>query len=283
MLDLFKLQEEDGVRVREADLRSTVTAIFEQVHVPPEDAALAADVLVTADLRGVESHGVSIMLRAYLAGYNEGRINPHPQWRIVRERAATATIDCDRGLGIIIGPKAMEIAIQKARETGMGVVTMRNGRHMGMASYHAMLALKHDMIGMCMTAMGARVLPTFGREGRLGTNPIAVAVPAKEMHPFVFDAATSMVAMNKLRLAGRLGATIPGNWVADSEGRIISEPGPLGETGIEVGTLLVASGLIALRLRSDQLLEMLRFVSARVGLRFTVDALLPARGPGVVN
>lgn len=229
MLEQFKIPEEDAVRVQEDALRSTVTAIFERMNVPSEDAALAADVLVVADLRGVDSHGVSNMLRAYVAGYSEQRINPLPQWQIVRERASTATIDCDAGLGIIIAPKAMEIAIQKARNTGMGVVTMRNGRHLGMASYHAMLALKHDMIGMCMTAVGPGVLPTFGRQPRLGTNPIAVAVPAKEMHPFVFDAATSMVAVNKLELARRLGAILPGGWVADMEGTPIMEPGPLPE------------------------------------------------------
>ena len=229
MLDIFKVPEEEAVRVNAEDLRSLVTTIFERVNVPPEDAALGADVLVTADLRGVDSHGVSNMLRGYVTAYQEGRTNPRPNWKVVRESASAATIDCDLGLGVMMGPKAMEIAIQKAKETGMGAVTMRNSRHMGMASYHAMLALPHDMIGMCMTAVGANVLPTFGREGRLGTNPVAVAVPAKEMHPFVYDVATSMVADNKLRLARRLGAPIPGNWVADMEGRIISEPGPLPE------------------------------------------------------
>ena len=229
MLDMFKVPEDIAVRVPEQELRGVVTAIFERLDVPPEDAALAADVLVTADVRGIDSHGVSNMLRGYVAGYREGRLNPRPQWKVIRERAATATIDCDRGLGIIIGPKGMEIAIQKAKETGMGVVAMGNGGHMGMASYYAMQALKHDMIGMAMTAVGSTVVPTFGAEGRIGTNPIAVAVPAKEMHPFVFDAATSMVAHNKILLARRLGAHIPGNWVTDAEGRIISEPGPVPE------------------------------------------------------
>ncbi len=227
VLNIFKVPEEDAVRIGADELRRIVTAIFQKVGVPSEDAALGADALVTADLRGVDSHGVSNMLRGYVNGYLEGRINPTPEWKVVRDQPSAATIDCDRGLGIIIGPKAMEIAIQKAKETGMGAVAMRNGRHMGMASYHAMLALKHDMIGMCMTAVGTNVLPTFGSEGRLGTNPVAVAVPAKEMHPFVYDVATSVVAANKLGLARRLGADIPGNFLADMEGRIISEPGPL--------------------------------------------------------
>jgi LDH2 family malate/lactate/ureidoglycolate dehydrogenase len=200
-----------------------VTAIFERSGVSAEDAALGADVLVSADLRGVDSHGVSNMLRTYVARYKEGQTNPRPQWRVVKERAATATIDCDRGLGIMLAPKAMAIAIDKARQGGVGIVTMRNGRHLGMASYHAMLALPHDMIGMCMTSAGPQVLPTFGAAPRLGTNPIAVAVPARSMHPFVLDIATSVVAANKLQLARRLGVAVPGSFVARPDGSIIEE------------------------------------------------------------
>lgn len=228
-LDLFKVPEDQAVYVVEASLRDVTQAVFEKMGVPAEDAALATDVLVMADMRGVDSHGVSNMLRSYVTGYQEGRHNPRPDWKIVRERASTATIDSDRGLGIIVVPKAMEIAIQKAKQTGIGVVAIRNGGHMGMASYHAMLALEHDMIGVTMTALGTAVLPTFGAEGRLGTNPIAVAAPAKNMHPFVLDIATSMVAANKLQLARRLGATLPAGMVADAEGTPIDTAGPLPE------------------------------------------------------
>lgn len=228
-LDLFKVPEDQAVYVVEASLRDVTQAVFEKMGVPAEDAALATDVLVMADMRGVDSHGVSNMLRSYVTGYQEGRHNPRPDWKIVRERASTATIDSDRGLGIIVVPKAMEIAIQKAKQTGIGVVAIRNGGHMGMASYHAMLALEHDMIGVTMTALGTAVLPTFGAEGRLGTNPIAVAAPAKNMHPFVLDIATSMVAANKLQLARRLGATLPAGMVADAAGTPIDTAGPLPE------------------------------------------------------
>ncbi|MCH8109414.1 MAG: Ldh family oxidoreductase, partial [Chloroflexi bacterium] len=146
--------------------------------VPDKDCELAADVLVTSDLRGVDSHGVSNMLRVYVNGYNEGSLNPRPNWRILRETPATANIDSDTGLGIIVVPKAMEIAIEKAKKVGVGMVTIRNARHLGMASYHAMMALEHDMIGTCMTSCPPGVLPTFGAEPRLGTNPIALAAPA---------------------------------------------------------------------------------------------------------
>ena len=143
-----------------------ITSLLNKVGVPQDDAKLASDVIVTADLRGVDSHGVSNMLRSYIRGYNDGTINPTPKWSIVRERPATATIDCDGGLGVVVGPKAMDIAIQKAKEVGVGMVTMKNSGHMGMISYYAMQALEHDMIGLSMTAAGPGVLPTFGKEPR---------------------------------------------------------------------------------------------------------------------
>jgi L-2-hydroxycarboxylate dehydrogenase (NAD+) len=218
MLERFLLLERDFPRVAEKSLRETVTTIFEKVGLDAGDARLGADVLVTADLRGVESHGVSNMLRGYVRDYQQGQTNPHPNWRIVRESPSTATIDCDRGLGIIIAPKAMEIAVEKARKVGIGMVTMRNGRHLGMASYHAMGALKHDMIGMCMTDSPPEMVPTFGAESRLGTNPIAVAAPADKEAPFVYDATTTVVAGNKIGLTRRLGAKVPGGWLADAQG-----------------------------------------------------------------
>lgn len=224
VLEEFHIRGEDAVRVWDQPLRETVTGIFEKMGVPRADAALGADVLVAADLRGVDSHGVSNMLRAYVTGYGDGRLNPRPSWRIERDRPSVANIECDAGLGIMIAPKAMQIAIDKAKKTGMGVVTMARGRHVGMAAYHAMLALPHDMIGMCMTAPGAQVLPTFGAEPRLGTNPIALAAPTKEEPPFVFDAATSTVATNKINLARRMETVIPGGIIADASGTPIMEP-----------------------------------------------------------
>ncbi|MDA1347857.1 MAG: Ldh family oxidoreductase [Chloroflexi bacterium] len=229
MLEQFKVKEEDAIRVPEAGLRETVTAFFVRMGVPAEDAALAADVLVLADLRGVETHGVSNTPRDYLTGYSEGEINPRPDWRIVRESPATATIDCDAGIGLVIAPKAMEIAIAKAEKVGLGMVTMRNGRHLGMAAYHAMMALEHDMIGMCMTSTPASMVPTFGAEPRLGTNPIAVAAPAGKEPPFIFDAASTAVAGNKLLLARRLGTNILPGWLADENGTPIMEEFPAPE------------------------------------------------------
>ena len=225
MLEQFKVSHDDAEFVQGDDLKKTVAGIFEKLGVNPEDALLAADVQVLADLRGVDSHGVSNMLKSYITGYQEGSINPRPNWKVVRETPSTATVDSDKGLGTIITPKAMDIAIQKAKNVGVGMVTIGNARHLGMASYHAMLALPHDMIGICMTSCPPQVLPTFGAEPRLGTNPIAIAVPAKNEPPFVFDVATSSVAVNKIRIAARLGAEIPGGWMAKEDGSPIMESG----------------------------------------------------------
>ena len=230
MLPRFRVNLDEAINVSGDDLKATVASIFEKVGVPSEDAELGADVLVLADLRGVDSHGVSNMLRSYLGGYQRGEINPQPNISIVRETPATASIDSDRGLGTIVTPKAMDIAIRKAQEVGVGMVTIGNSRHLGMASYHAMRALEHDMIGVCMTSAPPRMVPTFGAEPRLGTNPIAVAVPARNEAPFVFDAATSSVAQNKIEIARRLGADLEPGWLATEDGTPIMEEVPVPET-----------------------------------------------------
>ncbi len=223
----FHVPEEDAVRVPADPLRDAAAALIEKQGAPPGDAWLAADVLVTADLRGVDSHGVSNMLRVYLERYANGVQNPTPNWRVVRERPASANIDCDRGLGVIIAPKAMEIAMEKARACGVGVATMFNGGHVGMAAYHAMLALPRDMIGVCMTATGPDALPTFGRIPRLGTNPIAIAVPALDEPPWIFDMATSVVPVNKVRNARRMGALLPPGVIGAADGTPIMERAPV--------------------------------------------------------
>jgi LDH2 family malate/lactate/ureidoglycolate dehydrogenase len=221
--------EEGMVRVQPDELRRFVSSLLTTVGMAAEYADQAADTLVTADLRGVPTHGVSSMLRGYIHGMRRGWINATPEMSVVSERASAATIDCDRGLGVSLAPRAMVMAIEKARATGVGVITMRNAYHLGMAAYHALIACRQDMIGICMTATPPAVVPPNGSELRLGTNPIAVAVPAGRMHPFVFDAATSVVAASRLQAPKRTGASIPGNWLADAEGRVIREPGPVPE------------------------------------------------------
>lgn len=231
MLERFKVPLEDQVRVPADGLRETVAAIFVKMGEMPEDAATAADVLVAADLRGVETHGVSNMMRAYLGYYREGKMKARPDWRVMRESPATANIDADSGLVLFLGPKAMRMAIDKARDVGIGVVTMFNAGHSGAIGYHAMMAAQEDMVGVVMTSGGLLVPPTFGAERRLGTNPIAIAAPAGVEPPFVFDAATSSLAGNKVRLAERVGAMMLPGWIADVDGNPIMEETPLPAEG----------------------------------------------------
>jgi L-2-hydroxycarboxylate dehydrogenase (NAD+) len=217
----------DRVRVDHEDLRRATIRILEACGLCRSDAVTATDCLVEADLRGVDSHGVSNLLRVYVDGLRTGHVAPRPEVRTIRSRPGTATIDGGRGLGVVVAPRAMDVAIAKARDVGIGMVTVRNSRHLGMAAYHAMRALHRNMIGLCMTAVGPRVVPTFGSEPRLGTNPIAVAVPTRSVAPFVFDAATTTIAMNAIRLAQRDGRDLPGGVIADADGTPIMEAGPV--------------------------------------------------------
>ena len=233
-MERFHVPEEIAHRVSAENLRTTVAQMLVELGVPEDDARTGADVLVESDLRGVESHGVSNTLRVYVRGYSDGTINPRPNWRVVRETASCATVDCDRGLGIIVAPKVMEIAIEKAHNTGVGMASMGNGGHLGMASYHAMMALEHDMIGVCTTSAPPRVVPTFAGEPAMGTNPIAVAAPTGREVPFVFDAATALVPNNKIVLAERLGALAAPGWIAAPDGTPLMEETPIPDKWLQL-------------------------------------------------
>jgi LDH2 family malate/lactate/ureidoglycolate dehydrogenase len=227
ILDRFKVPATDQVPVAEAALRRAVAQIFEKLGVSPEDAAEAADVLVMADLRGVETHGVSNMLRIYVRDYRAGKLEPGPGWRIVRESPGTAVVDAENRLGIAVGPRAMRLAIDKARRVGVGVVTVFNSGHFGAIGHYAMQAAQQDMVGVCFTGAGLSVVPTFASKPLLGTNPIAIAAPARREAPLLFDAATSAIAGNKIRLAIRLGSPLLPSWVTDRDGVPIMEEKPV--------------------------------------------------------
>jgi LDH2 family malate/lactate/ureidoglycolate dehydrogenase len=227
MLERFKVPVKDQVFVAEGALRHTVTQIFATVGLTPEDAAEGADVLTMTDLRGVETHGVSNMLRAYVRDYRAGKLDPRPGWRMMRESPGTAVIDAEKRLGIILGPRAMRLAMDKARQVGVGIVTVYNSGHFGAIGHYAMQAAEADMVGACFTAAGLHVVPTFAAKPLLGTNPIAVAAPARREAPLLFDAATSAIAGNKIRLAMRVGSPLLPGWVTDKEGTPIMEEKPV--------------------------------------------------------
>ncbi len=228
MLERFKVPEQDRVYVREEDVRPATEEIFRAMGLSDENAVLSADVLMTNDLRGVETHGVSNVLRGYVERYQNGSMNPTPNIKIERESDSTAVLDGDGGLGLHVAPHAMSIAIDKAADFGLGAVCVHNVGHMGGAGYHAMMALEHDMIGVSMTTSGSlSMLPTFGAEPKFGTNPIAYAAPAEKLPPFVFDIGTTQIAGNKVRLIKRVGAEILPAWLANPDGSPIMEESAL--------------------------------------------------------
>ena len=198
-------------------LKDFVVSVFESIGCSEVDAQLAADVLVSADARGIDSHGVA-RLAGYVRLYDHGRLNPKPNIRILHESPSTALLDGDRGLGLIVAPRAMEIACEKAALAGTGWVAVQNSNHFGIAGYHAMKALPSQMIGWAMTHAAPLVTPTFSKEKLLGTNPIAVAIPAKEEPAFVADFASTAVAYGKLEILQRKGLDTPNGWVQDANG-----------------------------------------------------------------
>ena len=213
-----------------ATLARFAQRVFEHFGVPADDARLAATVLQSADLRGVDSHGVA-RLHTYFDMLELGRINPRPNVRIVRESASTATVDGDNGLGLVVGPKANAIAMAKAAEAGSGWVSVRNTNHYGIAGWYVLEALKQDLIGWAMTNSTKLVAPLWGAERMLGTNPIAIAFPGLEEPAIVIDLATCAAAYGKIEIAVRVGEKIPKGWAIDRHGRDTDDPNAMIDGG----------------------------------------------------
>lgn len=227
MLERFHVPSDVAVHVTPEDMHTTVVDIFLKMGMSADDAEQAAEVLVYADIRGIETHGVSNMLRGYVKQFGNGAINPTPNPKIVREMPAAATLDCDGGHGLVVGPMAMNMAIERAKVYGIGTVTANNGRHFGAAAYHAAMALEHGMIGIAMTTGGMNVVPVDGAKPMFGLNPIAIAVPTRHEAPFIFDASMSSVAGNKIALAKRLGVPVAPGWITEPDGSPILEERPV--------------------------------------------------------
>jgi L-2-hydroxycarboxylate dehydrogenase (NAD+) len=204
--------------------------VFQALGMTTNNADLACKVLLSADLRGIDSHGIA-RLSGYVRLWEAGRININPNIQIVHETPSTATVDGDAGLGLIVAPKAMEIAIAKAQQCGSGWVSVCNSNHFGIAGYHAMLALPHQMIGFAMTNASALVAPTFAKERMLGTNPIAMAVPAGKEPAFVADLATTTAANGKLEILQRKQKDTPDGWVQDEDGQSSNDANILKKSG----------------------------------------------------
>ena len=216
--------------ITESHLRRFTEKTFLSMGCTPVHATLAADVLLKSDLRGIDSHGVA-RLTGYVRLWEKKRINTKPDIKIVHQTPTTATIDGDAGLGLVVAPFAMKVAIEKAEQYGSGWVSVRNSNHFGIAGYHALMAVEKDMIGFAMTNASPLVSPTYSSERLLGTNPMCYAFPAGKYPPVIVDMATSAAANGKLEIAQRSGKQVPEGWIQDKQGSFTTDPHALKSGG----------------------------------------------------
>lgn len=213
-----------------ATLQKFTRAVFDHMGCPEKDAVLATDVLLNADLRGIDSHGIA-RLSGYFRLWEAKRVNATPNIKVVHETPSTAVVDGDSGLGLVVAPFAMRVAMEKAKNVGTGWVAVKNSNHFGIAAHHAMMALDQDMIGMAMTNASPLVAPTFSVERLLGTNPICVAIPAGQQPPFVADFATTTAANGKLEILQRKNQDAPIGWIQKKDGSASTNPHELKDGG----------------------------------------------------
>ncbi len=229
-------------------IESFMRRVFEGLGVPPEDARIVTDVLIAADLRGIESHGVG-RLKYYYDRIRAGVQSTQTRMEIVRETETTAVVDGHHGMGHVIAYRSMRMAMDKARRYGLGAVAVRNSTHFGIAGYYALMAAEEGMMGFVVTNARPAIAPTFSTEPMLGTNPIAFAAPSDMPFPFCFDAATSITQRGKIEVAARAEKPVPEGLLIDPEGRPLTDPVrilkdldkgtaaflPLGGAGEEMG------------------------------------------------
>ncbi len=231
------------IRYRAEDLTRYMIRFFNRLGVPDDHARIAAEILIAADLRGISSHGIIRLHSYYGSRILEGLLDPKTPFEIVRETPTTLLLDGANGLGMVVGHYGMSRAIQKAHKAGVAFVTVRNSNHFGIAGYYAMMALQHDMIGICFTNAQPLVAPTYGRSRMLGTNPIAVAAPAQDQRPYVLDMATSIVPIGKITVYDKAGESIPEGWGIDRDGNVTTDPKEV----LQGGALLPLGGTDLMR------------------------------------
>jgi LDH2 family malate/lactate/ureidoglycolate dehydrogenase len=223
---------------RAEDIKDYAVRFFVRHGVSEEDARIASEILVSADMRGVDSHGVIRLDTYYGSRLRSGLMNPATPITVLRETPSSLALDAGAGLGQVAGYHAMQRAIAKARDVGLAMVTVRNSNHYGIAGYYAMMALEHNMIGLSFTNSQPLVAPTYGSSAILGTNPIAVAAPAGRNRPYVLDMATSIVPIGRVTVYSKAGKPIPEGWGVDSEGMITTDP----DAVLHGGALLALGG-----------------------------------------
>jgi LDH2 family malate/lactate/ureidoglycolate dehydrogenase len=214
-----------------------ISRVFEKAGFSNEKAAIAAKVLLRADLRGIDSHGVA-RLSGYLRLIEAGRIDPSSEISIEHETPSTALVNANKGLGLVVAQEAMKIALEKAKIAGSGWVAVKNSSHFGIAAAHAELAVAEDMIGYALTNASPLVAPAGSVEAMLGTNPVCYAIPAGKYPPVIVDMSTTVASNGKLEIANRIGKQLPSGWVQTRDGAISTNPLELQNNG----TLLPLGG-----------------------------------------
>ena len=204
-------------------IHDLIIAVFEGLGTPAEDAHICADVLIRSDLQGIESHGVG-RLKYYFDRIKAGVQSTTTEIEIVKETETTAVVDGHHGMGHVIAYRSMRLAMDKARQYGLGAVSVRNGTHFGIAGYYPLMAAREGMMGLTVTNARPAIAPPFGTEPMLGTNPIAFAAPSDLDYPFCFDGATSISQRGKIEVAARAEKPVPEGWIIDAEGNPITDP-----------------------------------------------------------
>ena len=223
-------------------VESFIMDVFQGLGVPEEDARICTDVLITADLRGIESHGVA-RLKYYYDRIRRGQHRVETKMEIVKETETTALVDGHHGMGHVIAYRSMQMAMDKARKYGLGAVAVRNGTHFGIAGYYALMAAREGMMGLAVTNARPAIAPTFSTEPMLGTNPIAFAAPSDMDYPFCFDAATSITQRGKIEVLARAGKPVPEGWVIDAKGNPLTDADRiLKDLGAATAALLPLGG-----------------------------------------
>ncbi len=200
-------------------LRAFASGCLQAVGAPAHDAAVAADTLVDAHLRGVDSHGVTRLIQIYVERLEAGVVNPRPMVRVVDESVSTTLVDADNALGAVAGTYAVEVCLAKARDAGAGWVGVRNSNHFGACAYYTNRLAARGMVGFAFSNAPATMAPWGGIEPYLGTNPIGFSVPARSGIPISIDMATSVAARGYILLAAAKGEAVPSDWAIDKRGR----------------------------------------------------------------
>jgi len=232
---------ENELRFKKEDLMTFVINYMSKLGVSEKDAKIVGEVLISADMRGVESHGLSRLGSYYGSRISKNFIDPTTPYKIISESSTTALIDGGNGCGQVVSYKAMQMAIEKARLTGIGAITVNNSNHFGIAGFYSMMALEHGMIGVCMTNSQPLVVPTYGKTAIVGTNPISVSAPSNKEYPFVLDMATSAVAYGKIQIYDKKNEKIPLGWGIDESGLVTDDPTKIKPGGH--GALLPLGGM----------------------------------------